>query len=231
MSVRRLLYQVAHPMLNRAARNRFLIRQLFQVDVPRNVTVHFDPTTLLLRIALRRMVVPRDASALEIGIGQGALLALGLRRSTYLEVAGVDCSSARVVSSQSVARHNAIAVDFFVSDLFSAVPADRRYDLIFFNPPYVPTDVGKELQLTRRMHADSDCVWDGGPDGTAVLDEFLSQAPSHLSPGGRVLFGVQPIFVPDDRVLALAEQSRLALLDRVTRWYIPSIVYVLGHVR
>jgi release factor glutamine methyltransferase len=231
MSVRRLLYDVVHPLLNSAAQSRFLIRRLFRVRIPPDVTVHFDPTTVLLRIALQQVVVPQDKSALEVGIGQGALLALGLKRSTHLDVEGVDCSESRVHSSRLVARHNGLVVNFFVSDLFSAVPPDRRYDLIFFNPPYVPTLLGEELKMTRRMRADSDRAWNGGQDGTDVLREFLLRAPAHLSPHGRVAFGVQPIFVPDHGISELVRQTQLAVLNRITRCWIPSIVYVLGHAQ
>jgi release factor glutamine methyltransferase len=231
MSIRRLLYHVVHPVLGVAARNRFLIHRLFGIRIPRDVTVHFDPTTLLLRFALQQVVVPQDKSALDVGIGQGALLALGLQRSTHLYVEGVDCSESRVHSSRLVAHHNALTANFFVSNLFSAVPPDCQYDLIFFNPPYVPTRNGEELKLTRRMRADSDRVWNGGQEGTQVLREFLLHAPSHLSPRGRVLFGVQPIFVPDHRIHALVGQGRLVMLNRITRCCIPSTVYVLGHAQ
>jgi methylase of polypeptide subunit release factors len=107
------------------------------------------------------------------------------------------------------------------------VPPDRQYDLIFFNPPYVPTLLGEQLKMTRRMRADSDRVWNGGQDGTDVLRQFLLQAPAHLSPRGRVVFGVQPIFVPDQRIDALVKQTQLAVLHRITRCCIPSTVYVL----
>lgn len=229
MSLRKLLYQVVHPVLGLAARNRFLIGRVFGIRVPREITVHFDPTTLLLRLALRQVVTPRDKFALEIGIGQGALLALGLRQSTQLRVEGVDCSEPRVRSSQEVAKHNGLSADFYVSDLFDRVPSDRQYDVIFFNPPYVPTRDGEELGLTRHMRADSGRVWDGGDNGMQVLREFLLRVPAHLSPRGRVLFGVQPMFVPDHSVQALIDASRLVLLNRITRRWIPSAVYVLGH--
>ena len=230
MSARRLLYQVAHPILNFAARNRFLIRRLFRLDIPRDVTVHFDPTTLLLHMALQDVVVPQDTTALEVGIGQGGSAwrwGCGVRHTWTCRESIVLRS--RVASSQCVAHHNGLAADFFVSDLFSAVPPDRRYDLIFFNPPYVPTSVGKQLKLTDRMRADSDRVWDGGQDGTLVLRDFLLHAPSHLSRRGRVLFGVQPMFVSDNRIRELVEQTHLTMLNRITRCCIPSVVYVLGH--
>jgi release factor glutamine methyltransferase len=229
MSLRNLLYQVVRPVLGLAARNRFLIRRVFGIRVPRAVTVHFDPTTLLLRLALQQVVVPQDKLALEVGIGQGALLVLGLQKSTQLRVEGVDCSETRVRSSQKVAKYNQLAADFYVSDLFDQVPPDRQYDLIFFNPPYVPTRDGEQLGLTRHMRADSSRVWDGGDNGMQVLREFLLRVPAHLTSRGRVLFGVQPIFVPEENVQAMIDVSHLVLLNRITRRWIPSVVYVVGH--
>ena len=38
------------------------------------------------------------------------------------------------------------------------------------------------------------------------------------------------MFVPDRNVLAMIDVSRLVLLNRISRRWIPSAVYVLGHV-
>ncbi len=227
MVIRRLVYELTHPLLNALARNHWLIHRLFGIRIPKGTIVHFDPTTLLLRHALLRSVDSADRNALEIGIGQGALLSLSLCQSTALRVDGVDLSLSRVASSQAVAAHNQIPAHFFVSDLFADIPRGQRYDLIFFNPPYVPTSAGQQLRLTRRMRADSDRVWDGGQDGVEVLREFLRQAPRFLSPRGRILFGVQAIFISQERVRSLVEESGFELFDRISRCCIPSTAYLL----
>ena len=228
MEIKQLAYELVHPLLGAVARNRWLINCLFDVRVPKQIVVHFDPTTLLLRRALRHTVTAADRTALEVGIGQGALLTLGLLKSSKIDVQGIDCSQARVLSSQVVAAHNGLNPRFFVSDLFGSVPPDHQFDLIFFNPPYVPTSDGQQLKLTRRMRADSDRVWDGGTDGTQVLQAFLQQAPQFLSRSGRVLFGLQTNFVPVERVESVVSASGFVVLDRVTRCCLPSLVYVLG---
>ncbi len=178
MVVRKLVYNLVHPLSNALARNHWLIHRLFGIRIPKQTIVHFDPTTMLLRHALLHTVEPDDRQALEIGIGQGALLSLSLIKSTAVQVDGVDCSPARVASSQAVAAHNQLRAQFFVSDLFTGIPPGQRYDLIFFNPPYVPTTDGEQLQLTRRMRADSDRVWNGGEDGARVLRAFLAAGTS-----------------------------------------------------
>ncbi len=114
-----------------------------------------------------------------------------------------------------------------MSDLFAQVPAENKYDLVFFNPPYVPTRLGRALRFTQRLSVDSDRVWDGGEDGTAVLREFLYQAERFLSSRGRVVFGVQGWFVPDGKVLDIVAASGLVLKRRVVRRFFPSVVYIL----
>ncbi len=229
MAFQAIVYELFHPLLGAAARNRWLIHWLFDVRIPRQTVVHFDPTTLLLRHALRQSVAPDDRTALEVGIGQGGLLALGLLKSTALQVHGVDYSAARVHSSQQVADFNQLKPRFYVSDLLDGIPSEQQFDLIFFNPPYVPTVAGKQLKLTHRMRADSDRVWDGGDDGVQVLQAFLEQAHRFLAPHGRILFGLQPLFLPTARVERIVAETRWKIKRQVRRCCIPSIVYILVH--
>ena len=213
--------------------NRLIIRRLFGVSIPKGTKVQFDPTTVLLARALAEQLTAEDSRALEIGIGQGALVGLSLKkaaqdRGVELALDGIDCSRSRVESSLKVAEHNRMDVKFWLSDLFEQVPAEQQYDLIFFNPPYVPTGVGNELKLTERLQVDGDQVWDGGEDGTSILRMFVNQAGDYLSARGRVVFGVQEIFVPDARVVEAVGNSRLQIKQRVKKRGIPSIVYVLS---
>ena len=147
MWLRRLAYDLTHPLLGSVSRSRAVVQRLFGVKIPPALTVQFDPTTLLLKHALLAVAGPDDRPALEVGIGQGALLAIGLALTRNIRVDGVDLSPERVRSSRTVAEFNGVSADFFTSDLFASVPRERRYDLIFFNPPYVPTAVGKQLVL------------------------------------------------------------------------------------
>lgn len=226
MRFRRILYDMFHPLLRVVRTNRAIIRRTFGVRVPRGTVVQFDPTTILLAIALREIATPDDTTSLEIGIGCGALVSLSLARSRRVQITGVDLSPERVRTSREIAEFNGVEADFFTSDLFSTVSSDSRFDVLFFNPPYVPTETGRQLKLTERLDVDGDQVWDGGKDGTTVLREFLRRAPDYLSPAGRVVFGVQSIFVSDDTVCAVLRETGYTLTQRVTKRFVPSVVYV-----
>jgi len=207
-----------------------LIRWLFGVRIPVNLLVQFDPTTPSLSRLLCKVIWPADQSCLEIGIGQGALVSLSIARKHSIQIVGVDCSPERVTQSKTVAESNGIPAEFFVSDLFSSVSKVRRFDLIFFNPPYVPTDVGQRLKFDQRFNHDGTQVWDGGEDGTEVLSRFLSDAQSFLTDRGRIAFGVQSVFVSDSLVHAIIESKGLVVIKRVASRFLPSVCYVVAQL-
>jgi release factor glutamine methyltransferase len=221
------IYDFCHPALRALRTNRLVIRGLFGVRIPKGMHVQFDPTTVLLSRVLREIVEAEDRTSLEVGVGQAALISLSLALRKPIEVVGVDCSESRVAQSLQVAQANSVAADFFISDLLKAVPPARRFDLIFFNPPYVPTQTGQRLQLTKRLSVDGDQVWDGGADGTAVLSRFLQEAKGYLSDRGRIIFGVQPLFVSDALVVATIERNGLRLQQRKTQSLLPSVTYIV----
>jgi len=246
MNLSERVYPVVQPLLKRLRRSRWVIHRLFDVSIPTDVLVQFDPVTVLLARVIPELIpelvhkhsVPSDdpepLNILETGIGEGALVTLSIAkwnqrggtRSMNLRFSGVDCSPGRVQSSRRVSRSNGIEADFWVSDLFSEV-TEASFDLVFFNPPYVPTQTGKRLRLTERLGVDGDQMWDGGEDGTAVLAKFLRDAPKVLRPDSRIVFGVQPIFVDDCRARQAIHDAGLALDATHARACIPAMVYVI----
>ena len=63
------------------------------------------------------------------------------------------------------------------SDLFNNI--EDSYDLIIFNPPYLPED-SKEPK-------DSALATTGGKEGNEIIQSFLNQAKKHLNSNGRIL--------------------------------------------
>lgn len=67
-------------------------------------------------------------------------------------------------------------------DLFSAFRPGCLFDVIVFNPPYVPTD-NEEMSRALR-YRDISASWAGGKDGREVIDRFLSGFVTYLRKGG-----------------------------------------------
>lgn len=85
------------------------------------------------------------------------------------------------------ARKNAKAcglsnkIKFRKSDLFSDISPSEKFDLIIFNPPYLPTSPEEKTR------GPLDAAWNGGKDGRKVIDCFLKQFARHLAEDGSLL--------------------------------------------
>lgn len=228
MGQRRLLSKLhagIRPFLQALRGHPWRVRFLFRAQLPLQRRPQYDTTTIALRYALDKWAASRR-TALEIGIGEAALLSIYPALIHGLGVDGIDISAKRVSMSREVISVNQASVRIWESDLFDRV--DGKYDLIFFNPPYVPTAVGRDLSLTRRGDFDSNRVWDGGPDGTDVIRSFLAEVPVHLTDDGVVLEGAQRFYIPREKMCRLVERNGLRVLCVKKRFANPRLVWVLG---
>ena len=124
-------------------------------------------------VRLAREYGPR--SVLDMGCGCG-FIALSLKQAGVPRVwasdihrPAIDCAACNLRLNPHVG-----SITLLHSDLFDAIPASVRFDLIVFNQPFGP---GRE---ERRCGC--------GPDGGAAISRrFLAAAPSFLAPGGVVL--------------------------------------------
>lgn len=71
------------------------------------------------------------------------------------------------------------------SDLDAATPLPESFDVILFNPPYVPTSAEELAKAVEAPQRDLiTAAWCGGPRGRVVVDRFISQLPQRLKAGG-----------------------------------------------
>ena len=113
---------------------------------------------------------------LDVGTGTG-VLALAAARGGATQVVAVDSCTRAVFAARVNAWLRRSPVRVVRSDLFEAVTGES-FDVIVANPPYVCSDEPPRTE----GH-----IWDGGPDGRAVLDRVCSAAPPLLAPGGMLL--------------------------------------------
>ena len=84
-------------------------------------------------------------------------------------------------------------VQFIHSDLFQNVK-NQLFDLIIFNPPYLPVENYDYVLESDIIVKDS---WEGG---TVIISEFLSSAINYLSINGRILIILSNYQVKDDQI-------------------------------
>jgi release factor glutamine methyltransferase len=134
---------------------------------------------------------------------QGVLMAAQgvLMAAPELEVWASDISEAAL----NVARANAArllragpdsetgsveqpVINFVNSDLFSHISGS--FNFIVSNPPYVRTEEIQTLQA--EVKREPLLALDGGKDGLDIIRRLITEAPSHLLPGGWLLLEADP---------------------------------------
>ncbi len=104
-----------------------------------------------------------------------------------------------------------------VSDLFSNLNGEK-FDFIAFNPPYVPTDEIKWVDL------------DGGKKGREVIDCFIEQFPKYLSSNGVVLLLVSSLNSLDEVVSLISSKGfNVSIISEKKLFF--EILYILRIIR
>ena len=106
---------------------------------------------------------------LEIGAGSGihleTVFSLGIKKENIFS-----CDIDKV----AVSHCNVLGFNCVHSDLFQNIKG--KYDLIIFNPPYLPRD--------KREPKDSQLATTGGKRGDEIILRFLEQAKNYLNKNG-----------------------------------------------
>jgi release factor glutamine methyltransferase len=120
---------------------------------------------------------------LDIGTGTGVIAIHCAKHGC--RVTATDVVAEALELARENAHQNTVEVDLREGDMFE--PASGRYDVIIFNPPYLPTapDDLTDSPLDKAL--------DGGPDGTAVTVRFLEQLHQYLADEGRAYIVVSSL--------------------------------------
>ena len=132
-----------------------------------------EDSLLLLRHVEERV----GGSVLDMGTGSGVQAVAAASKAEVQRVVAVDIDPAAVEEARRRAVEAGVSgkIEFRVGDLFEGLGGER-FDWIMFNPPYLPSE----------GDADEDS-WSGGQTGSEVIARFLSEAVTHLKPGGAIL--------------------------------------------
>jgi release factor glutamine methyltransferase len=137
--------------------------------------------TFLLIDAVQGYVGTR---VLEIGVGSGAVISELVTRFSSVVGVDVDPDAVRAAKGRVASRSR---VDFVIGDSAKSFREDV-FDLVVFNPPYLPS--GDE--------AGADRVVDGGRGGVEVSKMWFQEASRCLRTDGRIIFLVSSLSDVED---------------------------------
>jgi release factor glutamine methyltransferase len=187
------------------------------------------PETEFLVIALldlARQHPPGELTICDVGTGSGIIAVTAAKHLAHSRITALDVNPAALKVARQNAEAHGVAdrIEFLQSDLLAAVPAQRRFDFVVSNPPYVSeAELASLAPGVRNYEPRSALV--AGPQGTEVIAALLGQAADRLHPGGHLLVEISPMIhdavqalvAADDRFLPGATIKDLARLPRVVQ--------------
>jgi len=111
-------------------------------------------------------------TALDLGTGSAFqsknLILHGLKKENIL---------ALDINQKALKEAKKLGVKIILSDLFNEIPKIKKFNIILFNPPYLPENIfDKNLDTS------------GGKFGDEVIIEFIKQLPDYLEKEGKAFF-------------------------------------------
>lgn len=154
---------------------------------------------------------PRDRviDICDVGTGSGAIAVSLAKHLPACRVLALDVSvEALQVAAGNVASHSVSErVELLQSDLLAAVPADRQFDFIVSNPPYVSESEAENLPAAVRDYEPRQALV-AGPMGTEIIRYLIPVAAGRLRVGGHLLMEVSPM-IHDAVIEMIAADERL----------------------
>lgn len=162
-----------------------------ELEVPENI--YYPKEDSLLMAKILENIGLDSKKILEVGCGSGLLSILMAKCGA--DVTSVDTDDGAVEITKTNAKSNGVAISVLESDLFSKI--DGMFDIIIFNPPYLPVEEGE-----------TDKTYAGGKNGRETIEKFVSKVKDRLKPDGFVLLLISSL-TGEKEVIELFEKQKM----------------------
>ncbi len=157
-----------------------------------------EDTFLLAEAALSE--IANSEQVLEVGCGSGLISAI-IKSNTEASVVGIDVNPFAAKCS----REN--GVEAIRCDLLG--PIKGKFDIILFNPPYLPTNEDERTEGWLNV------ALDGGNDGRKIIYRFIKEAGDCLEDNGKILLLVSSLSGIED-IISSIQSLGYSVKEKIT---------------
>jgi release factor glutamine methyltransferase len=123
-----------------------------------------------------------QARIVDIGTGSGAIAVALACVLPSTAITATDISTKALAIARENAKRNGASICFLQGDLLAPV-ADKRFEIVVSNPPYVPSGNRAMLTVEVREYEPALALF-AGDDGLEVYRQLIPAAFGALTPGG-----------------------------------------------
>ncbi len=186
----------------------------FIINTDDNVYVPAEDSYLLAD----NLDIKQGQSVLEIGTGSGIVAMYASRLTDSITVTDINLDACMLAENNF--RQNGIeGIEILFGNLFEPVK-NRKFDVILFNTPYLPTEDDEVLDDTINY------AFDGGLNGRKVIDLFLDEVGDHLNDGGIVQLIQSSLSGNDETLSRLDELGFIAEIAEKEHFFFEDITLI-----
>ena len=177
------------------------------LEVTPEVLVPRPETELLVDWAIELLPgFAKRPQIVDLGTGSGAIALAIARAYPEASVTATDASAAALAVARRNANRLLLAIELLAGSWWQGL-ADRRFDLVVANPPYIRDG---DPALAALHHEPRSALTPGG-DGLAALRAIVAGVTRHLHPGGWLL--LEHGFDQTEPVRKLLEMAGLGRIE------------------
>ena len=146
----------------------------FIINTDENVYIPAEDSYLLAD----NLQIKEGQSVLEIGTGSGIVAMYASKLTDNITVTDINFDACEL-ARKNFEANNIENIEILFGNMFEVVK-NRKFDVILFNTPYLPTEDDEVIEDNINY------AFDGGLNGRKVIDLFLNEVKNHLNDGGIV---------------------------------------------
>jgi len=217
-----MLEYIIQKFIFQIMKSRNVARLIFKIGFKpvKKGAYYFDMTTLVLtKLVLRE--INKDDRVLDMGTGTSSIIGLTIWKQCGCYVVCSDINPEIVSMAQENVEFNQAPMQVKHSNLFENIEED--FDIVVFNPPYVPTKKGTVSNLSKQFQSQ----WDGGEDGSSVIKQFLDEL-QQVKRSVRAYIGINYWYLPKEKFLPMIEIKKDLKLRKIYRHtFLPIEVFII----
>ena len=186
----------------------------FIINTDDNVYVPAEDSYLLAD----NLEIKKGQSVLEIGTGSGIVAMYASRLTDDITVTDINFDACEL-ARKNFAENGIENIEILWGNLFEVVE-NRKFDVILFNTPYLPTEDDEVLENTINY------AFDGGLNGRKVIDLFLNEVGNHLNDGGIVQMIQSSLSGNDETLARLDEMGFIAEIAASEHFFFEDITLI-----
>lgn len=159
---------------------------------------------------------------LEIGTGSGIVAMYASKLTDKVTATDINFNAIEL-AEKNFKKNNIDNIELLFGNLFEPVK-NRKFDVILFNTPYLPTE-NEDI-----LDDDLNYAFDGGLDGRQVIDLFLNEVKNHLNDSGKVQLIQSSLSDIEKTLDRLDELGFVSEVAKEERFFFEQVVLINGYL-